>query len=192
MPSYAPPPMLNGGMPDNWMMHGNANRPAPYSEASGSYQLPDGSWHQASLIIFDGQHVTAKDGVAGKHRFTAEALQQLVVAKDTFVVMRNLPGQQEALSKSYFLHSCVNSQGVRLLGLYFGVFHPTYFLSLPHTSLRLLPTAKPQLKTAMLAIVKESPVLSEKVASGALGRDEVVQTISEYTDFIRLSKLTKQ
>ena len=43
----------------------------------------------------------------------------------------------------------------------------------------------------MLAIVKDSPALSEKVASGKLGRDEAVQIVQEYAAFQYINPTSK-
>ena len=72
-----------------------------------------------------------------------------------------------------------------MLALYYATGRPTYFLSRPHASMQLLPAGKAEFKTVMLAIVKASPALSNRVASGEMGRDEVVQIVQEYTDFLR-------
>jgi hypothetical protein len=153
-----------------------------YRTGSGSYQLLDGSWHKSSKLVFDGERLTVKDSTAGKQRFTSETVQQLVVEQDTFLVVRNLPGRKVAPPKPDFLHSCVNRQGVRLLALYYSSGRPTYFLSRPQVSMQLLPAGKADFKTAMLAIVKDSPGLSMKIASGEMGRDDVVQIVQDYVN----------
>ena len=158
-----------------------------YREGAGKYQLPDGSWHKSSKLVFDGERLTVKDSTAGKLRFTSETVQQLVVKQDTFLVVKDLPGRRVAPPKPDFLHSCVNQQGVRLLALYYATGRPTYFLSRPHASMQLLPAGKEEFKTAMLAIVENSSTLSTKVASGNMGRDEVVQIVQEYADFLKAS-----
>ena len=151
-----------------------------YHDGAGSYHLPDGIWHKSSQLLFDGARLTVQDSIAGKQRYTSETVQQLVVRKDTFVVVRDLPGRRVQPARPDFLHSCVNSHGVRLLALYSATERPTYFLSRPQTSMQLLPAGKALFKMAMLAIVKDSPALAAKVASGELGRAEVVQIVREY------------
>ena len=91
---------------------------ANYRDGAGSYQLPDGSWHKATRLVFDGARLTVQDSIAGKQRLTSETVQQLVVKQDTFLVVRDLPGRRVQPPKPDFLHSCVNSHGVRLLALY--------------------------------------------------------------------------
>ena len=164
---------------------------ANYRDGAGSYQLPDGSWHKATRLVFDGARLTVQDSIAGKQRLTSETVQQLVVKQDTFLVVRDLPGRRVQPPKPDFLHSCVNSHGVRLLALYSATERPTYFLSRPKTSMQLLPAGRAAFKTAMLAIVKDSPALSEKVASGKLGRDEAVQIVQEYAAFQYINPTSK-
>ena len=189
--SYTPRvPMPPMGMP--YSGYGARLQPLAYRDGAGSYQLPDGSWHKASRLVFDGAKLTVKDSAAAKQRFTSETVQQVVVQRDTFLVVRDLPGRQVPPLRPDFLHSCVNSQGVRLLALYNASQRPTYFLLRPHTAMQLLPAGKAAFKTAMLAIVKDSPALSAKVASGELGRNEAVQLVQEYTASLRANPASKQ
>ena len=195
IPNYSYTPRVEMpfmGMPMNGSHKGSQQLLAS-RDGSGSYQLPDGSWHKASRLVFDGIRLIVKDSTIAKQRFTSETVQQLVVKQDTFLVVRDLPGRQVAHPKPDFLHSCVNSQGVRLLALYdAGAVRPTYVLSRPHTSMQLLPAGKEAFKTAMLAIVKDSPLLREKVASGNLGRDNAVQIVQEYVASLHASPANKQ
>lgn len=191
MPTYNYTPRVP--MPPVGMPYGSYRpQSLAYRDGAGSYQLPDGSWHSTSRLVFNGERLTVKDSTAGKQRFTSETVQQLVVEKDTFLVVRDLPGRWVPSPTPEFLHSCVNSQGVQLLALYYASGRPTYFLSRPHTPLQLLPTRKAEFKTAMLAVVKDSPALSTKVASGEMGRDEVVQIVREYAAFLRANPIGKQ
>ncbi|MBD2766600.1 hypothetical protein IC235_01680 [Hymenobacter sp. BT664] len=189
MPTYNPPARLpTTDMTLRFMYFPDSKSPA-YRKGAGSYQLPDGSWHSCSKLIFDGNQLTPKDSTAHKQRFTSETIQQLVVKQDTFLVVKDLPGRKVAPPKPDFLHSCVNRQGIRLLALYYESGRATYFLIRPHVSMQLLPTGRAEFKTAMLAIVKDSPALSAKIASGKLGRDEVVKIVEEYADFRRTNPL---
>ena len=189
MPSYVPPPNMN--WPMNPAMYGTPGVSLAHRDGAGSYQLSDGSWHKGARLVFDGERLTVRDSTAGKQRFTSETVQQLVVTTDTFLVVRNLPGRPVPPPRPDFLCSVFNRRGIRLLALYRLRGQPTYFLSRPHTSLQLLPSDKKAFKTAMLAIVKDAPVLSAKVASGALGRDEVGQIVQEYVDFLALGLAVK-
>ena len=120
IPNYSYTPRVEMpfmGMPMNGSHKGSQQLLAS-RDGSGSYQLPDGSWHKASRLVFDGIRLIVKDSTIAKQRFTSETVQQLVVKQDTFLVVRDLPGRQVAHPKPDFLHSCVNSQGVRLLALY--------------------------------------------------------------------------
>lgn len=183
-------PMPTVGMP--YGGYGARSQSLAYRDGAGSYQLPDGSWHKASRLVFDGAKLTVKDSATAKQRFTSETVRQLVVQQDTFLVVRDLPGRQVLPPRPDFLHSCVNAQGVRLLALYYASERPTYFLIRPHTSMQLLPAGKAAFKTAMLAIVKDSPTLSAKVASGELGRNETVQLVQEYAASLRANPTNKQ
>lgn len=62
-----------------------------------------------------------------------------------------------------------------------------YFVSRPQVPLQLLPSGKADFKAAMLAIVRDSPTLAEQVSSGKLGRQDVVQIMQEYADFLKQS-----
>ncbi|WP_210516687.1 hypothetical protein [Hymenobacter terricola] len=181
---YTPPvPSMNMNMPP----YGWGSRPESlaHRDGAGSYQLPDGSWHRAQRLVFNGEKLTVQDGATGKQRFTSETVRQLEVKQDTFLVVKDLPGRRVAPEKPDFLRSCVNRQGVRLLAMYYETGRPTYFLSRPNASMQLLPSGKAEFKTAMLAIVKDSPALTAKVASGEMGRDEAEQLIKDYADFLQ-------
>ena len=120
MPSYAPPPMRN---PDpNWntnpAMYGNPGASLADRDGAGSYQLADGGWRTGTRLVFDGERLTVRDSTAGRQRFTSETVRQLVVATDTFLVVRDLPGRPVPPPRPDFLHSVVNRRGVRLLALY--------------------------------------------------------------------------
>ncbi|GAA4040949.1 hypothetical protein GCM10022409_28670 [Hymenobacter glaciei] len=178
------------GMP--YGTYGAQSQSLASRDGAGSYQLPDGSWHKASRLVFDGVRLIVKDSAASKQRFTSETVQQIVVKQDAFLVVRDLPGRQVLPARPDFLHSCVNSQGVRLLALYAPGGRPTYFLSRPHTSMQLLPAGKAAFKTAMLAIIKDAPALSAKVVSDQLGRNEAVQIMQEYVASLRPNPSGKQ
>ena len=163
-----------------------------YRDGAGSYQLPDGSWHKSNRLLFDGARLVVQDSSAGKQRFTSETVQQLVVEQDTFLVVRDLPGRRVQPPRPDFLHSCVNRQGVRLLALYSAAERPTYFLVRPQKTMQLLPAGKGAFKTALLAIVKDYPALSAKVANGKLGRNEAIQIVQEYAAFLGLNPTSQQ
>ena len=188
MPSYhyTPPVMMpNMNMPLGG--YGNRTKSLAYRDGAGSYQLPDGSWHHTRKLVFDGERLTVKDSTAGKLKFTAQTLRQVAVKSDTFLVVKDLPGRREAPEMPDFVRSCVNRQGVRLLARYYESGRPVYFLSRPNASLQLLPAGKADFKKAMLEIVKDSPVLTARITKGELGRDEVVQIVQTYAEFLRTS-----
>jgi hypothetical protein len=181
-PRFNPPPMR--------MDYGNMvyTKSANYREGSGSYQLPDGSWHQAKNMVFTGEKLVIKDSTAGKQKFTATMVRQVEVKQDTFLVVSSLPGKLVSTDESEFVYSSFNRQGVRVLSHSAGYDKSSYFLSLPNEPLLLLPAGKARFKTTMLAIVKGCPALTEQVADGTLGRDDIVQIMQEFTEWQRRSK----
>jgi hypothetical protein len=181
-PRFNPPPMR--------MDYGNMGyaKSANYREGSGSYQLPDGSWHQAKNMVFTGEKLVIKDSTAGKQKFTATMVRQVEIKQDTFLVVSNLPGGLVATNESEFVYSSFNRQGVRVLTHSAGYDKSSYFLSLPNEPLLLLPAGKARFKTTMLAVVKGCPALAEQVADGTLGRDDIVQIMQEFTEWQRRSK----
>ncbi|MVN78581.1 hypothetical protein GO988_19795 [Hymenobacter sp. HMF4947] len=183
-PSYSPPPMNISQMNMNHMYYGN-NRNPNYRKGEGSYQLPDGSWHKSQKLVFDGQKLVVKDADADKLKLDFEAWRQLEVQRDTFLVMSNLPGRAQAADKPELVHSLLNQHGVRVLELCADYGKARYFVSRPQVPLQLLPSGKADFKTAMLAIVRDSPILAQEVSSGKLGRNDVVQIMQEYVDFLK-------
>lgn len=174
------------------------NMPLPYGpfgngenlahrEGAGSYQLADGSWQRSEKMVFDGSKLVIKDGAAGKLRFDANAIRQLEVKADTFIVMAGLPGQSLAEGPAFY-QSCVNLRGVRLLAQYPRNSKATYILSRPDAAPLLLPTGKARFKAAMLEVVKDCPALTEQITDGSLRREEVVQIVQEYADCRRRGK----
>lgn len=191
VPNYTPPPistppLFPQNMPYGWGV-GKA-RDLGHRNGAGSYQLPDGSWQRARKLVFSNNQLLVRDSTGNKLRFTAETLRQLVVEKDTFLVVENLPGRQVPKSQPDFVRSCVNRQGLRLLAHYYSYGEVAYFLSRPNTPLVLLPTKKTSFKTVMGETVKDYPALAAKISRGILGPEEVVQIVNEYADFLRSNK----
>lgn len=183
-PSYSPPPMNINQMNLNHLYYGGNPNPN-YRKGEGSYQLPDGSWHKSQNLVFDGQKLVVKDAGADRLKLDLEALRQLEVARDTFLVMRGLPGRAQASDKPELVHSLLNQRGVRVLELGAEYGKARYFVSRPQVPLQLLPSGKADFRAAMLAIVHDSPTLAAAVGSGQLGRHEVVQIMQEYADFLK-------
>ena len=173
MPQYNYTPKVP---PPNWpnpAMYGNNGNPDA-RKGSGSYQLADGSWHQAQKMAFDGLRLTIKEEGKKKLVLTAAALHQLEVAQDTFLAVRTLPIDADA---SDFSESVFNMQGVQVLRL---LGEPRYLLQLPQTPMQMLPNRKKEFKEAMLIIVQGCPVLAAEIASGKLGHNEIVQIMRRY------------
>ncbi len=173
MPQYnytpkVPPPSV----PNPFMYGNNANPDA--RKGSGSYQLADGSWHQAQKMAFDGLRLTVKDEGKKKLVLTAAALHQLEIAQDTFLAVHTLPIDLDA---SDFSESVFNMQGVRVVRL---LGEPRYLLQLPQQPLQLLPNRKKEFKETLLAIVQGCPALAAEVVSGKLGHNEIVQIMRRY------------
>lgn len=188
IPNYSYTPRFNP--PPIPMYYGNMSnaKSANYREGSGSYQLPDGGWHQAKNMVFTGEKLVIKDSTVGKQKFTATMVRQVEVKQDTFLVIGNLPGRLVASDEPKFVYSSFNRQGVRVLAYSAGYDKSSYFLSLPNEPLLLLPAGKARFKTTMLAIVKGCPALTEQVADGTLGRDDIVQIMQELTEWQRRNK----
>lgn len=173
MPQYNYTPKVP---PPNWpnpAMYGNNTNPDA-RKGSGSYQLADGSWHQAQKMTFDGLRLTIKDDGKKKLVLTAAALHQLEVAQDTFLAVHTLPIDVDA---SDFSESVFNRQGVRVVRL---LGEPRYLLQLPQQPLQLLPSRKKEFKEALLAIVQGCPALAAEIANGKLGHNEIVQIMRRY------------
>jgi hypothetical protein len=183
LPHYSYTPRINP--PPMPMVYGNMGnaRSANYREGSGSYQLPDGSWHPAKNVVFTGEKFVVKDSTAGKQKLTAKMVRQVEVKQDTFLVMSNLPGGIMAAGEPQFLYSSFNRKGVRVLAQSTGYNKSSYFLGLPNKPLLLLPSGKARFKTTMLAIVKDCPALTEQIADGTLGHDDIVQIMQEFTEW---------
>ena len=175
--NYSPPvlpvPMRNPA--DTFRFREQEN--PDYRAGAGSFQLLDGSWHHARKLIFDGNSLVVKDSTSGRLRYTVSTLRQLEVKKDTLLVMHDLPGRAAAANKPEFVQLCLNRYGIRLMK-----FGQMYFLDRSNVSLQLLPSGKPQFKTAMLRILANCPTLRAKVEADAMGRNEVVEIIRNYAD----------
>ena len=152
---------------------------------AGSYQLADGSWHQADKLVFDGEQLVVKEGPSGRQRLTAETLRRLEVNRDTFLLVESLPGRAVPTGKAEFVHSCVNRQGLRLLAKYYNQSEVAYFLSRSGQPLRLLPRNKNTFRETMAALVADYPALAARVLDGRLGPNETVRIIQDYADFRR-------
>lgn len=109
-PSYSPPPMNINQMNQTHLYYGG-NRNPNYRKGEGSYQLPGGSWHQSPKLVFDGQKLVVKDADTDQLKLDLEALRQLEVTRDTFLVMRSLPGRVQASDKPELVHSLLNQHG---------------------------------------------------------------------------------
>lgn len=165
---FVPPPSV----PNPFMYGNNVNPDA--RKGSGSYQLADGSWHQAQKMAFDGLRLTVKDDGKKKLVLTAAALHQLEVGQDTFLAVHALPIDLDA---SDFSESVFNMQGVRVVRL---LGEPRYLLQLPQRPMQLLPDRKKEFKEAVLAIVQGCPALAAEVANGKLGPNEIVEIMRRY------------
>lgn len=183
-PHYSPPPMaVNPAGMNNMYFGGNSN--PNYRKGEGSYQLADGTWHRAEKLVFDGQKLVVKNTDADKLKLTATNLRQLEIARDTFLVMVDLPGRSPEYNRPEFVQSAFHRRGVRVLALYSEYSKPLYFVSLPQLPLQLLPSGKADFKAAMLRIVQDCPALVVQVDTGKLGRGDVVQIMQQYVDYPR-------
>jgi hypothetical protein len=173
MPQYNYTPKVP---PPNWpnpaFYNNNINPDA--RRGGGSYQLPDGSWHQAQKAVFDGLRLTVKEEGKKKLVLTATALNQLEVDQDTFLAVHKLPIDLDA---SDFAESLFNQQGVRVLRL---LGEPRYLLQLPQAPMQLLPNRKKEFKEAMLVIVQGCPTLVASITNGQLGHNDIVEIMRRY------------
>jgi hypothetical protein len=173
MPQYNYTPRVP---PPNWpnpALYGNNTNPDA-RKGSGSYQLVDGSWHQAQKMAFDGLRLTVKEEGKKKLVLTAATLHQLEVAQYTFLAVHTLPIDVDA---SDFSESIFNMQGVQVLRL---LGEPRYLLKLPQAPMQLLPNRKKEFKEAMLIIVQGCPALAASIADGTLGHNHIVQIMRRY------------
>ena len=150
-------------------------------EGTGSYQLPDGTWHSAQEMVFTTTKLTVK-GETGKLKLTTATVRQFEIAQDTFLVLGNLPGRAQN-TQPEFLEAVFYRRGVRVLRL---VSETTstlrYFLQRPQAPLQLLPLHKEDFKKAMLPIVQGCPALVASITDGTLGPKEVVPIMQKWAD----------
>lgn len=145
----------------------------------GSYQTPDGAWHTVEKATFDATKLTTKDK-AGKLSFTTATVRQFEIARDTFIVLGNLPGRAQN-TKPEFLESVFYQRGMRVLRLVSeNSVQTRFFLQLPQAPLQLLPSRKEDFKKAMLLVVQSCPVLVSSLTEDAFGPKDVVAIMVEY------------
>ena len=187
LPHYSYTPRVNPPPMPIPMVYGNMGdaRSANYREGSGSYQLPDGSWHPVKNVVFNGEKLIIIDSIAGKQKFTAKMVRQVEVKQDTFLVVNNLPGKIVITNEPEFVYSSFNRKGMRVLTQGTGYNKINSFLSLPNEPLLLVPSGKSRFKSMMLAVVKDCPALTEQIAAGTLGYDDIVQIMQEFTEWQR-------
>ena len=173
MPRYTPSiPSANGVTTPIW--HGN-NPDA--RQGSGSYQLPDGSWHPALDMSFNGLKLVVK-AEEKPLRLLATQVNQFEIEQDTFRAVRTLP--VELVNGSDFAEGLINQQGVqvwRLLGS-----TNDYLLQLPQLPLDLMPMRKAEFKKLLLPLVSGCPVLVARITDGTLGPDDIVSIARRYLD----------
>jgi hypothetical protein len=176
LPHYSPPSTPISPFPMNGLNMGNTENPY-YREGAGSYQTAEGEWHRAEKMRFDGNRLVVKDGSTSK--LALGELRCLEIARDSFLILKTLPGRAAAAQKPEALQVAYSYHGTRLLCLYYQG-KVLNFLQRPGRSLQLLPTGKDEFKTTMLAVVQSCPAVAAQVADGTLGRHDALQIVQAY------------
>ena len=180
IPTYTPPPIRMQPMPGTDQLLYMHNQPdINQRTGEGSYQTPDGAWHAAEKATFNATRLTAKDK-AGKLSFTTATVRQFEIARDTFIVLGNLPGRAQN-TKPEFLESVFYRRGMRVLRLVSeNSVQTRFFLQLAQLPLQLLPSRKEDFEKEMLPIVAACPTVAASITSGKLGPKDVVAIMQQY------------
>lgn len=157
----------------------------------GQYQLPDQSWHPATMRLEGLQRLQAQEKGSKKTRiFTAKEIQALAAGTDTFRVLHNFtdPKKPERQIEACFVKQIYNRGGYLLAAYSWGGMSSPEWngegqLLSYGSEVVAIPVKREEFAQVMLAVVGDHPGLAKQLKAGELRAKHTKQIIALYVSW---------